>query len=126
MKTVIEKIMLLPISFLAACGNKNQQVKDFIPGAYVNHVQSAYSIADDTLQIIGDAATGNNYRISRETGFIRIISGKLQPKEQQVKQLNGLWDMQKQILQIMQNGIILIFQPGDHKLVIQNSGYRKL
>jgi len=126
MKTLIVKIMLLPISFLAACTSKSKQVIEFIPGTYVNHAQSEYSIADDTLQIIPDASTGNSYQISRKTGFRRILNGKLQPEEHQVKSFNGLWDEQKQILQITQNGIILIFQPEGNKLFIQNSEYRKL
>jgi len=126
MKTLIVKIMLLPISFLAACTSKSKQVTEFIPGTYVNHAQSEYSIADDTLQITPDAVTGNSYQISRKTGFRRILNGKLQPEEHQVKSFNGLWDDQKRIMQITQNGIILIFQPEGNKLVIQNSAYRKL
>jgi hypothetical protein len=67
MKTLFVKIMLLPVSLLAACTGKNAKVIS-IPGTYVNHAQSPYSIADDTLQISQDAADGNSYHISRKTG----------------------------------------------------------
>jgi hypothetical protein len=126
MKTLFVKIMLLPISLLAACSSKSQQAIDFIPGTYVNHAQSAYSVADDTLQIIPDVMTENSYHVIRKTAFRRILNGKLQPEEHQMKSFNGLWDEQKQILQLMQNGIILVFQPDSNKMVIQNSPYRRL
>jgi len=70
--------------------------------------------------------TENNYRIIRKTGFSRIVNGKLQGKEHEARSFNGLWDEQKRIIQITQNGIILIFQPGNNRLKIENSTYTKL
>jgi major membrane immunogen (membrane-anchored lipoprotein) len=125
MKNLIFRLMLLPISLLAACGNKAQTI-DFIPGTYVNHAQSAYSIADDTLVIIPDALTQTNYHIIRKTGFRRIKDSKLRPVEHRVKSFTGLWDEQKQTMQITQNGVLLLFHPDQNKLLIQNSEYRKL
>jgi len=125
MKPFIFKILLLPISLLAACG-KHHKTIDFIPGTYVNQAQSEYSIANDTLVIAQDAATGNIYHVTRKTGFRRIVDGKLLPAAHQVKTLNGLWDDGKQVLQITQNGILLLFQPEQNKLTIQNSEYHKL
>jgi|GEM_PF-758679 hypothetical protein len=124
-KPFIFKILLLPISLLAACGNHHKTI-DFIPGTYVNQAQSAYSIANDTLVIAKDAATGNIYHVTRKTGFRRIVNWKLLPAAHQVKTLTGLLDEQKQILQITQNGILLLFQPEQNKLTIQNSEYKKL
>ena len=126
MKTLIVKLMLLPVSFLAACNSKNDKAIESIPGTYVNHAQSLYSIADDTLQIIQDGGNENSYLISRKTGFRRILNGKLQPEEHQVKSFNGLWDEKKQILQITQSEIVLIFQPDRKKMTLQNSEYKKL
>jgi len=126
MKTLLVKIVLLPVSFLAACNSKNEKVIASIPGTYVNHAQSAYSKADDTLQIIPDAATGNRYHISRRTGFRRIVSGKLQPEEYKVKSYDGLWDEQKQILQITQTELGLTIEPDGKRMTLQNSEYIKL
>jgi len=126
MKTLFVKIMLLPISFLAACTSNPKKLIEAIPGTYVNHSQSPYSMADDTLQIVQDDATSNTYRISRKTGFRRIMNGKLQPKEYRVKAFSGLWDEQKETLQITQTELVLIFQPDAKKLILKNSEYRKL
>jgi hypothetical protein len=125
MKNLIFKMMLLPISLLAACGNKSQII-DFIPGTYVNQAQSGYSIASDTLIITQAENTQNIYLITRKTGYRRINDGKIQALQHQVKRLTGTWDEQKQLLQIMQNGTLISFQPEQNKLLIQNSEYWKL
>jgi len=125
MKKLIFKTMLLPISLLAACGNKSQTI-DFIPGTYVNQAQSGYSIASDTLIITQAENTQNIYLVTRKTGYRRINDGKIQALQHQVKRLTGTWDEQKQLLQIMQNGILISFQPEQNKLLIQNSEYWKL
>jgi len=125
MKKLIFKMMLLPISLLAACDNKSQTI-DFIPGTYVNQAQSGYSIASDTLIITQAENTQNIYLITRKTGYRRINDGKIQALQHQVKRLTGTWDEQKQLLQIMQNGTLISFQPEQNKLLIQNSEYWKL
>jgi len=125
MKKLIFKMMLLPISLLAACGDKSQTI-DFIPGTYVNQAQSGYSIASDTLIITQAENTQNIYLVTRKTGYRRINDGKIQALQHQVKRLTGTWDEQKQLLQIMQNGTLISFQPEQNKLLIQNSEYWKL
>jgi hypothetical protein len=110
---------------LAACSH-SPSATNFIPGTYVNHAQSAYSIADDTLVIKPDVLKENRYQVTRKTGFSRVLNGQLQPAEHQLKVFNAVWDEQKQILQITQNGITLLFQPGANQLMVQNSKYRKL
>jgi hypothetical protein len=126
MKTLIIKIMLLPISFLTACNSKNQRTTEFIPGTYVNQAQSGYSIASDTLLLIREEHADNLYQIVRGTGFQRIRNGKLQPKEYKVKTLSGIWDEGKQTLQIIPDGSILVFQPDAQTLTVGSAIYHKL
>jgi hypothetical protein len=123
MKALIN-IILLPITLWAACTGKQQQAKDQIPGTYVNHAQSEYSVADDTLIIKADPLTESNYQVTRRTGFCRITNGKLQPEQHQAKTFTGIWDDSKQTLQLTQNGIIILFGP--RQLHVQNNIYRKL
>lgn len=66
MKTTI-KLGLATLLF-AACQTKSHD------GIYVNHTEGKFSIADDTL-IIRDTV------ITKKTGYKKIISGKLLPKE---------------------------------------------
>jgi major membrane immunogen (membrane-anchored lipoprotein) len=122
MKTVINMIML-PLSLLAACSNPQKQVKDFVPGTYVSHAQSAYSIADDTLVIKADPLTEEHYQVTRKTGFRRLPNGEPQYKS---KNFSGTYDEQRGTLQLTENGLVILFQPAGHQLEIANSKYRKL
>jgi hypothetical protein len=126
MRTFFVKIMLLPISLWAACTNTQKQVKDFIPGTYVNHAQSAYSIADDTLQIMPDALTENSYHVVRKTGFSRVLNGQLQAPQHQVKSFTGVWNVRQQTMQLTANGVILQFLPDSSELRVENSTYHKI
>jgi hypothetical protein len=124
MKNFMFKIMLLPIALLAACNNKNQQATGFIPGIYVNQAQSEYSIANDTLVIT--AMSGPGYHVLRKTGFRRITNGQMQGAEHRSGTFTGIWDNQRQTLQLTQNGLIIVFQPDSSQLMVQNSRYRKI
>jgi hypothetical protein len=125
MKTKIILTALAAIS-LAACQNHSTGSSDFIPGTYVNQSQSEFSIANDTLVIAKAPNTDYIYLITRRTGYRRIGNGKLNPVKHEVKHLTGEWDPVKQVMQLMQNGTTLIFQPDQHKLFIGTNTYWKL
>jgi len=113
MKTVL-KIMLLPISLWAAC--TNHPTTAFTAGTYVNHAESAYSVADDTLIIT------NDYQVARRTSYHRTNS---QPQHL-LKHFNGVWDESKQVLTLTQIGTVLLFRPAEKTLLLGNSIYRKI
>jgi hypothetical protein len=123
MRTIL-KIMLLPISLWAAC--TNNKTTNFIPGTYVNHAGSAYSIADDTLVINSFPKTANSYQVRRRTTFWRKDGNKMQAPKHQVKNYTAIWDESKQSLQLMQNGTLILFQPGAKQLTVESSVYRKI
>jgi hypothetical protein len=122
MKTIINMIVS-PLILLAACSNPQKQVKDFVPGTYVSHAQSAYSIADDTLVIQADPLTENHYQVTRKTGFRRLPNGAPQYKS---KTFSGTFDERRGTLQLTENGLVILFQPAGHQLEIANSKYKKL
>ncbi len=113
MKTAI-KFLLLPISLWAAC--TNHQSTAFTSGTYVNHAESAYSVADDTLIITSD------YQVTRRTSYHRT-NGRPQHL---VKRFNGVWDENKQVLTLTQTGTVLLFRPAEKTLLLGNSTYRKI
>ncbi|MDB5159559.1 MAG: hypothetical protein JWR50_4266 [Mucilaginibacter sp.] len=123
MKTLL-KIMLLPISLWAAC--TNTKTTNFIPGTYVNHAESAYSIADDTLVITAAPQNPNSYQVTRKTAFSRKVANQLQPPEHKLKSFMTIWDADKQSLQLTQNGTVILFQPDNNTLRVENSEYRKI
>jgi len=112
MKAVL-KMILSPVLLLAACGGP----AGFQPGTYVNHAESQYSVADDTLVISAD------YTVTRRTTYYRKDDN--QPRHVE-KHFNGVWDADKQVLTLAQTGTLLIFRPSANTLVLGNSTYRKL
>jgi hypothetical protein len=119
-------IALAILGLLSACNSGGSTVTNFIPGTYVSQAQSEFSVANDTLVIEAAKNTDNIYLITRKTGYRRIANGKVQPPQHQVKHWTGMWDTQKQILQIMQTGNTLIFQPEQNSLLNGSSEYGKL
>jgi hypothetical protein len=119
-------ILLAAITVLAACNSGGSAVTNFIPGTYVNQARSEFSVANDTLIITQVKNTDNIYLITRKTGYRRITDGKVTPLQHQVKHWTGEWDTQKQLMQIMQTGNTLIFQPDKNNLLNGNSEYWKL
>jgi hypothetical protein len=114
MRTLL-KIMLLPISLWAACTNHPKT--GFTAGTYVNHAESAYSVADDTLMIT------NDYQVARRTTYHRTNDS--QPRHL-TKHFNGVWDESKQVLTLTQTGTVLLFRPAEKTLLLGTSIYRKI
>lgn len=118
-------IFIAGLAMLFAACTQSQKVANSIPGTYVNHAESAYSVADDTL-IISENGGSNNYQVTRKTTYQLKANNKLQPPQHKVKNYTAVWDKDKQTLQVTQNGTILLFRPDENKLLIENSEYRKL
>lgn len=110
----------------AACRSKSDQVRDFIPGSYVNSAKSEYSTANDTLVIAPDQASENVYSITRKTGYQLLREGKPGPMLHKTKRWTATWNRDGQVLTILQTGKQIRFLPDQHGLVNGNSQYRKL
>lgn len=122
-RTILSIIAIMGI--LVACHSINND-QSFIPGTYVNQAQSEFSVANDTLIITQAKNTDNIYLITRKTGYRRISDGKVLPLQHQVKHWTGMWDNQKQLMQILQTGNTLTFQQGQNSLLNGSSIYGKL
>ena len=125
MTTINKLCWFLLLCLWAACENEKRSA-NIQPGIYVNHSESAYSIANDTIAIISEGSGENTYQVIRRTGFRRILAGKLLAPEYLLKRFTGIWDSQKQMMQLTENGIYLIFSPDARTLRIQNTEYRLL
>jgi hypothetical protein len=101
------------LSLVVACTSKKI---DFAAGTYVNHAESEYSVADDTLIIATD------YHVTRRTTYHRTGG---QPRHL-VKQFNGVWDENKKMLTLTQTGTQLLFRPAEKILLLGNSVYHQL
>ena len=107
---------------LAACSN--DQTRSFIPGTYVNHAESEYSVADDTLVI--EATESNNFRISRKTGFNQIRNRKQGRREYETEDWTTIYDEGTKTLTETRKGKLLTFYPETGRLFVGKKEYRKI
>ncbi len=118
------KIMLCGIALIAACQNKSAKVQSFIDGIYVNHAQSEYAIADDTL--IFTHTNNQHYVITRNTGYQAIRNGKLLPKRRKLEKVEGDYDNSTELLNETTTGRVFRFNPDKGILILKQAIYRKI
>ncbi|NVM62159.1 hypothetical protein FHW88_000435 [Mucilaginibacter sp. SG538B] len=118
------KIMLFCIVFIVACQSKSAKVQAFIDGVYINHAQSEYAMADDTLTFTHTA--GRHYLITRNTGYRAIRDGKLLRKKLKHEQVEGDYDPQTNRLNETTTGRVFRFDPDKGVLLLKQAVYRKL
>jgi hypothetical protein len=118
------KMMIAAICLLAACQSKTAKVQSFIDGIYVNHAQSEYGIADDTLTFTH--TDGGHYIITRNTGYQAIRDGKLLPKKHKLEKVEGDYDSQTNLLNETTAGRVFHFNPDKRILILKQAVYRKL
>ncbi|MGE6220371.1 hypothetical protein ACQKCH_11140 [Nubsella zeaxanthinifaciens] len=105
---------------LAACAGR---VENPIEGTYVNHAQSEFSSASDTLVIAKDR--GDSYFIKRHTG-IRLIDGHggIGKELLEMEQWRGDYDAGSGILTERSKGRKIAF--GKQSLTLESAIYRRL
>jgi hypothetical protein len=102
----------------------SDRLQVFVPGTYVNAVKGEFSVAEDTLVIV--QVRGDNYDITRRTGFRSVRNGVLLPKHFQVRKLEGIYDVQAQVLRDVTNSRVLVFDADKGGLKVHGAVYRKL
>jgi len=121
MNKIFKMILLGAVPFLFSCGNR---LEEYIPGTYVYSATGEYSIAHDTLLI--SAQPNGIYQILRSSGWQKIRDGKLLAPEYDSAYWLALFDKQKGILQEIDRGKILAFDPKAGTLNLGKRSYRKL
>jgi len=118
------KLIIGAICLLAACQSKTTKVQAFIDGIYVNHAQSEYGVADDTLTFT--RTNGQHYIITRNTGYQAMRNGKLLPKKHKLEKVEGNYDSQTDQLNETTAGRVFHFNPAKRLLLLNQAVYRKL
>jgi len=72
------KNVLFCLLLLAGCSQAGS-----ITGTYVKHVESEYSVGEDTVFIA--AGSNSQFVLERHTGYQRIVNGKLVNKQIKIK-----------------------------------------
>jgi len=118
------KIMLCGIAFIAACQSKAKKVQSFIDGIYVNHAQSEFAIADDTLTFTH--TDEQHYIITRNTGYQAIREGRLLPRKRKLEKVEGDYESGTNQLNETTAGRVFRFDPAKGILILNRAVYRKL
>ena len=112
---------------ISACQHRTTQTADFIPGTYVNHAESAYSISDDTLEVTVDETTENTYRLLRRSTFRRIAEdgSKGEPVHQR-EQWTAVFNPETGTLTETRKRRNITVQPESGTLTVEKRVYNKL
>ena len=122
MKT-INILLALGLSFaLASCAS--DEVRDFIPGTYVNSAGGEFSIASDTL--ILERIEGNNYRVFRRTGYNLISNGKVGLREFETEVWACAYSPATKTLTESRKGKVISFYPDRGVLQVSRRMYEKM
>ncbi len=117
-------IILLAAVMIVMASCNSDRTKEFIPGTYVDHSESEYSTASDTLVI--RVSEGNNFKIYRKTGFQRITEGKPGKHEYETEEWNAVYDSGTKSLIETGKGKIIAFYPDSNKLLLGKRSYKKI
>jgi len=92
-----------------------------ITGVYTKHVESEYSVGEDTVFI--KRVSERLFLVERHTGFQRIAEGKLSAKKQMVQYSTATPSGSNQ-LQNNKSGVVLTFTTD--KLLLGTAEYQKI
>jgi len=120
----IFKILVgLGLSFaLASCFS--DQVRDFMPGTYVNSAGGEFSVASDTL--ILKKIEGNNYQIFRRTGYNLIRDGQIGAREYETDVWTCAYSPATKTLTESRHGKVISFYPDRGALQVSRRVYEKI
>jgi len=110
------KNMIIFLLLLCGCAGASD-----ITGVYTKHVESEYSIGEDTVFI--KRLNDRSFLVERHTGFQRIADGKLSAKQQMVQYSTATPSGSNQLLDT-KSGAILTFTTD--KLLLGTAEYIKI
>lgn len=118
------KMILCGLVFITACRDHGGLTPALADGVYVNHAESEYAVADDTLTL---RLRGNDhYLITRKTGYQAIREGQLLPKKHKLEKVEGDLDSKTNMLNETTTGRVYRFDPDKGVLILKQAVYRRL
>jgi hypothetical protein len=124
MKT-LKNLMIASLSvFFGFCLSCEVESAD-ISGTYVNHAESEFSIADDTL--IVERVEGLDYLIHRRTGFRQIDElGSAGKAMFEVEEWKGIYDAGSASMTENRKGRVISFDIQKGLLTLERASYRRI
>jgi len=122
MKAIKSLLGLCLCLALASC--RRDELRDFMPGTYVNSAGGEFSIASDTLKV--ELVEGNNYQVLRRTGYNLISDGKLGARKRETEVWSCAYGPSSNILTELGRGKMLSFFQKDGALKVGQRVYKKI
>ncbi len=121
-------LFLLSLIFVVSCGqhSNSNDVKNSVPGEYIFNGGTELSQGSDTIIISAFDEKAATYMVIRNTGFRRLIDGRLQPKEFKSEKFIATYDDKKQQLADSKTGRLLSFSSSNKDLVFGTATYQKI
>ena len=118
------KFLLGLCSCFALAGCSSDEVRDFMPGTYVNSAGGKYSIASDTLKI--ELIEGDSYQVLRSTGYNLISDGKIGKREYGTELWSCTNSPDTKTLTELKKGKLICFFPEKKTLAAGRRVYKKI
>lgn len=107
---------------LASCTTGEKSV---IEGSYASQESGDYSISKDTLVIMPYGDEGD-YQVIRKSSFVAVRNGRLQPREQKIREYVGHLEQKTRTLVIDSQGRKISFFPDKNSLLLMQREYIKV
>lgn len=108
---------------IAGCGrSKNPELS----GVYVNHAESEYSVATDTLIITAVNLSTKTYSVERRDAFQRIRNGQKMPVEFRKETWQAVWNTDQQVLSETDLGRQIHLSEDPKGILLRNSLFLKV
>ena len=113
------------ILLAAACRwVQKDDTRAFMPGMYVRTIDHEFARGSDTLII--RQLKDNTYEIIKRSGMAPVRNGKVLPFQHRHETWTGIYSEQDQVIHEQKKGKVLSFVPGENKLLVGASAYRKV
>ena len=108
---------------VAACNNAKDDKQ--IEGVYAGHFEHEYGINDDTL-ILRKVNEKTMFELTKKTGTIRKLDGKVFPKEWRTENWNLDYNPEKQTFFELRHGKTLIWNKAASIMQLGKTKYKKI
>jgi len=108
-----------------SCNSITSNIKEFIPGVYIQHFEGLYSKGDDTL-IISKIDGINAHLIVHNCTFQKIRDKQVLAPEHTTENWSAVYNPRDKILYEQKWARMLSFMPDSNKMFVGGSAYHKI
>lgn len=116
------------VFMMTSCGgNKEDSLRDFVPGTYIRSIKNEFTVGSDSIIISVLDKSGGTYLIEHRSGYEQRIDGKVIPKVLKVEKWTGAYDNLHHQVEVWQQGKVFTFLP-ERNVLISGGGteYKKV